>query len=68
MASCHNLTEHNHILRKYRGSTQFKPKDHTTVTCVNVRTILYSYVLSDRKSLLIIQRETKILKLQFVRI
>jgi len=43
-AGCHNVTEHKHILRKYKGSKEFKQNVHITVTSVNIMTIFYSYV------------------------
>jgi hypothetical protein len=40
-----NVAEHNHILRKYRGSKEFKHTDHTIATGIELKTIFYSFVV-----------------------
>jgi len=55
------VTEHNHVLRKYRRSKQFKQKPHYS-NCVKVMTIFCSYVLWERESLLIMQLQYKTCK------
>jgi hypothetical protein len=55
--------EQKHILRKYRGSKEFRYQDHTILTCIKVMNNVCSYLLSERESVLLMEPQYKIRKL-----